>query len=333
METCIDAPLYLCLILSVLSLSRGVDLGKHRLRTLRMAWINLQRSVYLFRTQATAFLLHSLSGILLFSRLCGLNMKQFAIVGCGKMGQSLAKCIVPVLSCKCVCCDVADSALSEIQKLFGDKVECTKDIKAVANSCDVVLLAVKPVHAPKVLEILGSGIQKTILSIVAGITSQTLKSLAGTPSVIRIMPNTPALVGAGSIVILDDNLPDEKKAILSKLFASAGFVHFVQNESMMDAVTGLSGSGPALFAIMAEALADAAVAQGLPRNLASDLARETMFGTARLLEVQHPDILKESVMSPGGTTAAGILAAENAGFRSASQTFVIAATQKSRDMR
>ena len=97
-------------------------------------------------------------------------------------------------------------------------------------------------------------------------------------------------------------------------------------------MTGLSGSGPALFAVIAQALADAAVAEGLPRNLANDLARETMLGTAKLMEIEHPAILKENVMSPGGTTAAGILASEQAGIRSACQAFVCAAAQKSRSL-
>ena len=100
----------------------------------------------------------------------------------------------------------------------------------------------------------------------------------------------------------------------------------------MDAVTGLSGSGPALFAIMAESLADAGVAEGLPRELAQDLARETMLGTAKLLEKQHPAILKENVMSPGGTTAAGVLAAEKAGFRPAVASFVQSASAQSREL-
>ena len=145
--------------------------------------------------------------------------------------------------------------------------------------------------------------------------------------------NTPALVGCGSIVVLDADLRDEMRQLVAKLMSHVGHCHFVSHESMMDAVTGLSGSGPALFAMMIEALADAAVAEGLPRTLAQDLARETMDGTAHLLEVQHPAILKENVMSPGGTTAAGVLAAEKAGFRYAATEFVRAATEKSRNLK
>ena len=259
-------------------------------------------------------------------------MKQFAIVGCGKMGQALAKSIIPAIPCSCICCDVSDDALQNTKSVIGDKASYTKDIPTVAEQCDVVLVAVKPIHAPKVLNILGNGIQKTILSIVAGFSVDMLRSMSNQQNVIRIMPNTPALVKHGSIVVYDDNLPENIQSLIKQLFANAGFVHFVKNENMMDAVTALSGSAPALFAIMVEALADAAVQQGLTRNLANDLARETMLGTAKLLELQHPDILKENVMSPGGTTAAGIIAAEKAGFRSAAQAFVIAAAQKSRDL-
>ena len=259
-------------------------------------------------------------------------MNRFAIVGCGKMGQALAAGMIPKLKCECVCCDVADAALQNIKNLIGDKAIYTKDLAKVADNCDVILLAVKPAHAPKVLDIIKNGTHKTILSIVAGITHAQLQQMAPTHEVVRIMPNTPALVGAGAIVIYDSNLSEQNRNMIQDLFENTGFVHFVPDEGMMDAVTGLSGSGPALFAIMAEALADAAVAQGLTRNLAAALARETMLGTAKLLENQHPDILKEAVMSPGGTTAAGIIAAESAGFRAATQAFVTAATLKSRNI-
>ena len=259
-------------------------------------------------------------------------MLKFGVVGCGKMGQALVSDLVDYLSCPIVCCDVSSEAREKMQTIVGDKGHVCDNMDEIVESCDVVLVAVKPVHAQEVFKELGGGCDKTILSIVAGMSSFQIESLSGCEHVIRMMPNTPVMVGAGSIVVLDSELSDEDKKLVQDLFLHTNSVYFVEHESTMDAVTGLSGSGPALFAMMVEAMADAAVAEGLPRGLANALARETMEGTAELLRKQHPAVLKENVMSPGGTTAAGVMAAEKAGFRAAAMAFVRAATEKSRNM-
>lgn len=266
-------------------------------------------------------------------------MKKFGVVGCGKMGTALMLAMKDVIDVPIVCCDIALETAQNLAKQLGNQATATTKVEDIANNCDVVLLAVKPGVAYEVLQILANGIQKTIFSIVAGYKEADLKfatkrgyNESSICETVRMMPNTPALVGASAMVILDSSLKEETKQLAMKLFSNTGECHFIKDEYQMDAVTGLSGSGPALFAMMIEALADAGVAEGLPRNLAFALARQTMFGTAKLLEVQHPAILKENVMSPGGTTAAGVLAAEKAGFRAAAEAFVHAATQKSRDM-
>lgn len=259
-------------------------------------------------------------------------MKSFGVVGCGKMGQALVSGMKEVIDVPVICCDVAEQALDAMKQIMGKKAKYTTNVEDVAKKCDVVLVAVKPAQAAEVLQILGKGSVKQILSIVAGIKHSTLCEYSAHCEVVRIMPNTPALVSEGSIVVFDSHLNDGTKSLVQMLFSRAGHCHFIAKESMMDAVTGLSGSSPALFAMMSEALADAGVVEGLPRDLARDLARETMLGTAKLLEIQHPAVLKENVMSPGGTTAAGVLAAEKEGFRSAAAAFVVAASQKSRSM-
>lgn len=260
-------------------------------------------------------------------------MQNFGVVGCGKMGQALLSKIAPELDLPIWCCDISRSSLESVRAILGDRARYTDDLDDVARQCDVVLVAVKPAQAASVISRVSVGGSKCLLSIVAGLSRARLVELAPNCEVVRMMPNTPALVGCGSIVVLDADLRDEMRQLVAKLMSHVGHCHFVSHESMMDAVTGLSGSGPALFAMMIEALADAAVAEGLPRTLAQDLARETMDGTAHLLEVQHPAILKENVMSPGGTTAAGVLAAEKAGFRYAATEFVRAATEKSRNLK
>lgn len=260
-------------------------------------------------------------------------MNCFGIVGCGKMGQALVSGMRPELAdTPLICCDVSEEALKATQKILGDHATMTQDLDEVAAKADVILLCVKPAQAPGVLKRLNDGPRKVILSIVAGLTHARLSECAPAHICVRIMPNTPALVGAGTSVIYDSKLPQPVRALAERLFGRTGGCHFVDHEEMMDAVTGLSGSTPALFAMMIEALADAGVAEGLPRATAFALARETMLGTAKLLECQHPAILKENVMSPGGTTAAGVLAAEKAGFRQAAAAFVCAASQKSRQM-
>ncbi len=260
-------------------------------------------------------------------------MKSLGIIGCGKMGQALASKMINVVTGQIICCDINQSALDAMKNILGDRATYTSSLDEAARQSDIILLAVKPMHAQGVLRTLNSSSPKCILSIVAGLNHQTLTSLAGSSAeVVRIMPNTPALVGAGSIVIFDHGMKPDTKKLVELLFSQTGTCHFIQNEAQMDAVTGLSGSSPALFAMMAEAIADAAVAQGLPRDLARDLAKETMLGTAKLLDVQHPAILKENVMSPAGTTAAGVLAAEKAGFRFAAAEFVRAASEKSKSI-
>lgn len=259
-------------------------------------------------------------------------MNKFGVVGFGKMGHALVAGMAKIINVPVMIFDVSKEALNDVDGLGLKDVELASDIETISDACDVVLVAVKPAQAPEVFEKLEKGCAKTILSIVAGLTIDRMKSLVPSQAVIRIMPNTPALVGAASIVVVDNGLTPKQHALASELMSTCGACHFVKSESQLDAVTGLSGSGPALFAVIAQALADAAVAEGLPRNLANDLARETMLGTAKLMEIEHPAIIKENVMSPGGTTAAGILASEQAGIRSACQAFVCAAAQKSRSL-
>ena len=265
-------------------------------------------------------------------------MNKFGVVGCGKMGTALMIAMKDVLNVPILCCDVYLEVANKLANALGSNATATDCVEDIAQNCDVVLLSVKPGVACGILKRLNTGISKIIFSIVAGLSSTDMKKAIdnGTEApakceVVRMMPNTPALVGASAMVILKSGLNTETQKLAENIFSKTGECYFVENESLMDAVTGLSGSGPALFAMMAEALADAGVAEGLPRNLALALARQTMLGTAKLLEVQHPAILKENVMSPGGTTAAGVLAAEKAGFRSAAEAFVRAATQKSRE--
>ena len=204
----------------------------------------------------------------------------------------------------------------------------------VARDCHVLILAVKPAHAEEVLgQIHGEFTENHVLiSIVAGMPLARVE--AGLPPdsrVIRVMPNTPALVGASaSAYATGKSTRPEDSALVQRLFAAVGLALPVK-ESLLDAVTGLSGSGPAYVFLMIEALSDGGVAAGLPRDIAIQLAAQTVMGSARLvLETGlHPGTLKDMVTSPGGTTIEGLHALERAGVRAAFIDAVRAASEKS----
>lgn len=222
-------------------------------------------------------------------------------------------------------------------------VQVTSDNRAVAAASDVLLLAIKP----QVFEAVAADLTEddgehqptneqlpVVVSILAGVSLSQLEAAFGGQPVIRAMPNTPATVGAGITAIASGKAvtPTQMKQATA-IFQAVGEVVEVP-EGLMDAVTGLSGSGPAYVAIMIEALADGGVAAGLPRAIASKLALSTVLGTAQLLQKSelHPAQLKDQVTSPGGTTIAGITQLERAGFRSALIEAVQAASQRSQQL-
>lgn len=210
----------------------------------------------------------------------------------------------------------------------------TADNQSPAEATDAILLAIKPQIVDQVaLELQGSSSlhQSCLISILAGVTLSKLERLFPDHSIIRVMPNTPATVGAGmSAIAIGTHVSEAQIRLTQSIFAAVGEVVELP-ERLLDAVTGLSGSGPAYVAIFIEALADGGVAAGLPRAIAQQLALQTVWGTADLLRqtALHPAILKDRVTSPGGTTIAGVAALEQAGFRSATIEAVKAAYQRS----
>lgn len=222
-------------------------------------------------------------------------------------------------------------------------VHCCKDNATVAQNSDVIILAVKPYVMQAALESMRGDLRPStlVVSVAAGISIAQLQGMLssnGGPHgwrIIRVMPNTPAAIGEGASAMCLGGLASKADAdVVSRLFSAVGSVDVV-SEPQMDAVTGLSGSGPAFVCMFIEALADGGVASGLPRAVAMGLAVQLVKGAASLVQQTgtHPGALKDAVASPGGTTIAGIHALEKGGFRGLVMDAVVSATKRSEELR
>jgi pyrroline-5-carboxylate reductase len=230
----------------------------------------------------------------------------------------------------------ASDPLAEARENFASqtKVAATADNMAVVSTSDVLLLAVKPQAIPGLLTQIRPALDKRhlVLSIAAGITLRQLSDGLGAKCrLVRVMPNTPCLVGASASGYSPaDTATPQDIALVDHLLKAVGKA-FCLPECLLDAVTGLSGSGPAFVYVMIEALSDGGVRMGLPRDVATTLAAQTVLGSAKMvLETgAHPGHLKDMVASPGGTTIAGLHALERGGLRGALIDAVEAATKRS----
>ncbi len=205
--------------------------------------------------------------------------------------------------------------------------------EAVA-AAQTIVLAMKPQHFASAAATLRIGEDRLIVSILAGVRLQRLAEAFPHARLIRVMPNTPALVGQGASAYAKGPRADDKDAaFVETMFAAVGRVVAVE-ERLLDAVTGLSGSGPAYVYVLIEALSDGGVRMGLPRSIATTLAAQTVLGAAEMVlrTNEHPAVLKDRVASPGGTTIAGLAALEGAGFRSALIAAVEAAARRSEEL-
>jgi pyrroline-5-carboxylate reductase len=223
------------------------------------------------------------------------------------------------------------------RRFWADRygIQATADNIAIASGCQLLLLATKPQALDRVAADLAllphSARPSLMLSILAGVPLAKLQTLLPGIPVVRAMPNTPATVGAGiTAIACSEQVSPEQKAQAEAIFGAVGDVLEIP-ETLMNAVTGLSGSGPGYVAVIIEALSDGGVAVGLSRSMATRLAIQTVLGTAQLLQTSgmHPAQLKDQVTSPGGTTIAGIAALEQAGVRAALMNAVQAACDRS----
>jgi pyrroline-5-carboxylate reductase len=264
--------------------------------------------------------------------------KRLGFVGCGNMGEALVKGLVEasvVPADLILVFDTRTERLADLDRRYG--VRCAKSNVELVREADVVVLAVKPqIMAPVLGEISSSlSRRQLVVSIAAGISTATIRAGAGKDlRLIRVMPNTPALVLAGATAIAKGkDLEAGDLETAEEIFGAVGKV-VVLDEELMDAVTGLSGSGPAYVAVVIESLADGGVKMGLDRLTAMTLATQTVLGAAKLLlETNlHPGALKDMVSSPGGTSIAGIAALEEGGIRTTFIKAVERATLRSREL-
>jgi pyrroline-5-carboxylate reductase len=267
---------------------------------------------------------------------------KLGLIGCGKMGGALLKGALKASLVKAKDIALYDKVPAAVKALQSE-APAAKEAKTAAEvvtSSQVVVLAVKPQDMPALLQGLTKDpkvkLEKCLfLSIAAGITLKQLESwLGGQARVIRSMPNTPALVLSGAAAFArGQHATDEDAELAAKVLGAVGISQEVP-EKLLDAVTGLSGSGPAYVYTVIEALADGGVLMGLPRAAALQLAAQTVAGAAQMvLETgKHPGVLRDEVTSPGGTTIAGLEQLEANGLRNALIQAVRKATERSREL-
>jgi pyrroline-5-carboxylate reductase len=266
--------------------------------------------------------------------------KSIACIGSGNMGSALMKAASKTT--KSIYITDSDKIIAEaVAKELG--VLTSSSNTAATAKADFVFLAVKPniiqsvlaEIAPVLLKRMETGKPACLVSMAAGISIDTINAalnINGQP-IVRIMPNTPVFVSEGVVAMASINTKEEDVQTLSSILSAAGIVDCV-DESYIDAVTALSGSGPAFVYMFVEALADGAVQAGLPRDKALKYAAQTVLGSAAMIKETklHPGELKDRVASPGGTTIAGIAALEHNAFRGTVMSAVKAAFDKSKTM-
>ena len=258
-------------------------------------------------------------------------------IGCGNMGSALARAVrsgAPETELYFANRSPA-KADALVQALGGERV----DNETIARRCSLIFLGVKPQMMEGVLSALAPVLAErkdrfVLVTMAAGLTMERVRQMAGGAwPVVRIMPNTPAAVGAGVVQLCAADVTDQEKEEIMDLLAPAGLVDELP-EGLIDAASAVSGCGPAFAYLFVEGLADGAVACGLPRDKAVRYAAQMLQGAARLVleSGTHSGALKDAVCSPGGTTIQGVRALEARGFRGAAMEAVIAAYEKTREL-
>lgn len=268
-----------------------------------------------------------------------LNSKKIGMIGSGNMGGALISGLISSGSAKpenIICSDISEQQLQEMKNQYG--IHTTTDNLEVVEKSDIIIYAIKPQIMVSVLkETAGHlDISKLVISIAAGVPLAAIEScLKKDLRLIRVMPNVAVSVGEGaSAIAAGAHTHKEDIDLAMAIFNSVGKCIFLKENNLMDAITGLSGSGPAYIFLIVDALADAGVKMGLSRKDALLLSSQTLLGAAKMLieTNEHPGPLKDSVTSPGGTAIAGLHTLEKGGLRTTLINAVEAATNRSKEL-
>jgi pyrroline-5-carboxylate reductase len=241
-------------------------------------------------------------------------MAKIGFIGAGNMAEAIIKGIIDAKVYKSRDIIITDIRPLQVKALCKKyKVASAADNCKLAKAVDVLVLSTKPQNMQDVLEAIKGAVGKgtLIISIAAGVTTKRIQKVLGNVPVVRVMPNTPALIGAGAAVMYATKNARGKLNIASRIFSAVGFAEAVSDEKLIDAVTAVSGSGPAYFFLLMEEMIKTAQKLGLKKELAEKLVLQTAKGAALLAEArsrigEKPDILRQKVTSPGGTTEAAL---------------------------
>ena len=264
--------------------------------------------------------------------------KTIGFIGCGSMGRAILAGIMDsgrAIPEQIMVSAATQETLDTIRDVFGTEV--TLDNKKVAERSDILFLAIKPNRYEEIIHEIRNDLKEDaiIIGMAAGMTIEKMEKAFGKRvKIVRSMPNTPASVKEGyTAVVFNDQVTEVEKENMLLLFSSIGRAGVIE-EKQMDVITGISGSSPAYVFMFIEAMADAAVKNGLPRKDAYEIASQAVLGAAKMvLETElHPGILKDMVCSPGGTTIEAVTTLEGKGFRHAVISAVDACIEKSKEM-
>lgn len=258
---------------------------------------------------------------------------MIGFIGGGNMAEAIIKGILAKHGRDIMVSEPVDKRRAYLEKTYN--IKTTPSNKEVVKNCNIIILAVKPQNMDSVTAGISDEISndKLVVSIAAGITLAYLSSRLKTTKIIRVMPNTPALVQEGmSVMSMCECINDKEMQVIKDIFMSIGLL-LALPEKYMNAVTALSGSGPAFFAYFVEAMIEGGVRMGLGKDNATTLAIQTFLGTAKLLDTgMNPSKLREMVTSPGGTTAAGLKLFEEKGVKEIVIASIEAATKRAKEL-
>jgi pyrroline-5-carboxylate reductase len=267
-------------------------------------------------------------------------MAKIGFIGAGNMAEAIIKGIIDAKVYKSKDIIISDIRAGQVKALCRKyKVKSASDNCKLAKAVDVLVLSTKPQNMAEVLEGIKGAVGKStlIISIAAGITTKRIQKVLGNVPVIRVMPNTPALIGQGAAVMYATKNARGKLSIAKRIFSAVGIAETVSDEKLIDAVTAVSGSGPAYFFLLMEEMIKTAVKLGLKKELAEMLVLQTAKGSGLLaveafVNGQTPDILRKKVTSPGGTTEAALKIFAKCNFETMVLNALRAAAKRSKEL-